>query len=246
MAGNSGACVRASQEENKYWNAYSLTIDGNEVKERTELNDFDFTWFLRQSLINRACFLPGIELGMSGFGFLPDEEFQEKSLPSISGLFYSEGVDLYEIYDFINQHAGKGHNFTCTIAANENDPYAFSGNLNANLDLKQLKTNIGTEIPGEIREFIESFLGLNLNGTLNFDLFAAWADAYICQQEYIIKAKDLDISGGIGAAYFINVKGDADIYFGEENKTSYEVPEGKIDQILNAYRPVETPEENLW
>ena len=38
-------------------------------------------------------------------------------------LYLTKECNWYEVYDFIGQHAGEGHNFTCTIAGDENDEY---------------------------------------------------------------------------------------------------------------------------
>lgn len=229
--------------DNKFWNAYSYLVDGKETKERQYMAGWDSEILantIRLWLGTRGAVSEDIDIGLSGLGYVTNEFFADGAeKKSIEGLFNSSKGELYEVYDYLNEKAGDGHNLSYKLATNGEG--TFSGDLNAHLDLKTLKNNVYQDIPQTIKDIIEQMFGqIGLGGNLDFDLFAAWANNYICQQEYIIRARNLYYADyyaeGLDST-FTEIKADADIYFGEEASLQFDISDKQISQIFADYPP---------
>lgn len=237
-------------DENKFW--YAFTSEDGKKQRKLVADDFEDT--LRRALKDNGTLfeielepveqiiVPKIsaEIGLSGLGYnavdyVPDTE---KAF-GIAGLFHDKSGIIYKKYKELKEKAGNNHNFDCTIAKG-NEVGTFSGNLKGDYDLKALVNFLMDNIPEELKkykEFLKEFLATDsVAGNVNFDLFSAWAENFICQQEYILNAKDVKYSNPdtiIGDVLVdINTFG---AYFGEEVALKYDVTEEMIAVVLADY-----------
>ena len=223
-------------ENDVYWDAHTTLVDGKKKKERTKFEnpfeDEDLEKYLRQYLFQRSSFY-GVDIGLSGLGYNTFEYVNDSDKSqAIAGLFHTSNGFTYEVYDYLNEKAGDGHNLTYAIASNSKD--TFSGELKGDIDVKVLKDNALKNVPEALKEFIEWLLEIeDITGNINFDLFAAWDKNYICQQEYIISAKDLHYINTL-LNLSIDIK-NTDIYFGEEASLECKVTDKDIQKILHDY-----------
>lgn len=221
---------------NVYWEA--TTKNGR--KQRVQLEDsFNFADYVRTILKGNATLtLEGVDIGLSGLGYNTEAYVADPDkAPAVGGLFHSSDGEIYKVYEALN----KDYNFACTIAKGD-DVGAFSGNLIGDFDLKTLTADIVVEfVPEKYREMVKEFLNTDsIAGKINFDVFAAWANNYICQQEYIVNAKDvkyantIEIEGQPSIDVSVDVK-NFNTYFGEEVSLEYEVTDKMIEKVLNDY-----------
>lgn len=216
------------------WDA--TIINGNKQRKKLDGN-LDVIESMRGTLYNLSVeTLEGVDLGISGLGYnTKNYVLDSEKDPAIGGLFHSSNGDLYKTYEDLSKET----DFTCTIAkATEG---TFSGNLKGNIDLKASINALVDFIPEQYREMVKQYLATDsVSGKLNFDIFAAWASNYICQQEYIINVKDLKYSnpGTPAGDISVDVK-NLNMYFGQEVSLEYDVTDDMINKIMHDYPEVQ-------